>query len=495
MNAYLKTGLFCFLLLNLWACQEDTIEPNLFGSIAGEVVFEDGNVAVDLATVSTTPATSSLFTDEFGRFTFDSIVVGSYTLRAEKEGYVTELENVTVFENQTATVIIKLKLDTLINTPPNPPMSPSPTDGAEDQLVDLRLEWSIVDTDVNDVLTYTVELFEGNQTQSEIVLSNATDTFVDLEGLKYNTTYFWQVSANDGRAAPVFSETWRFKTQDFPDNRFLFVRKVDSRFDIYSADMDGNAIRLTNNGANNWRPRMSPNRDKIAYISSIDIEPQLYVMNRDGSNPTKVTTTPISGFNNFDLDYAWSPDGTQLLYMNNNMLYTVFQDGSGLNALLEAPIGLTFTECDWSAQINKIVAKTTGDLVYNSYIYIIRTDGTYESQIIGDEPGNTGGAMFSINGTKLLYTYDISEFEANDGRQLDARIFQKDINSLITVDLSFEKIAGTNDFDPRYSPDGAKIIFTNTNNDGISSKNIWIMDIDGENRQLLFENAEMIDWR
>ncbi len=495
MNTYIKTSLLYVFLLGFWACQEDPIEPHLFGSIAGEVVFENGNIAVDMATISTTPATSSLFTDEFGRFAFDSIVVGSYTLRAEKEGYVTQLENITVFENQTATVIIKLEPDTLINTPPGPPMNPSPTDGAQDQLVNLRLSWNAADMDTDDVLNYTVELFEGNQTQGNIVLSNARDTFVDLENLKYNTTYFWQVEANDGQAEPVFSQTWSFQTQDFPDNRFLFVQKANGKFDIYSGDETGQAIRLTNNGANNWRPRMSPNRDKIAYISSIGIEPQLYVMNRDGSNPVQVTTIPIAGFNNFDLDFSWSPDGTKLLYMNNNMLYTINQDGSGLTSLASAPTGLTFTECDWSAHINKIVARTTGALSYQSHIYIILENGTYESQIIGDEPGSTEGAMFSINGTKLLYTYDVSGFESNDGRQLDARIFQKDVNSLITVDLSFDKIAGTNDLDPRYSPDGSKIIFTNTNNDGISTKNIWIMDLDGENRSLLFENAEMADWR
>ncbi|MEM9820976.1 MAG: carboxypeptidase regulatory-like domain-containing protein [Bacteroidota bacterium] len=495
MNTSIKTGLFGLLLLTFFACQEETIEPNLFGSIAGEVVLSDGNIPVDMATISTTPATSSLFTDDFGRFAFDSIVVGSYTLRAEKEGYVTQLENVTVFENQTATVIIQLELDTLVNNPPTPPMNPIPADGANDQLIDLRLTWTAADMDDNDVLMYTVELFEGSQNQGETVLFNSTDTFVDIEGLKYNTTYFWQVEASDGQADPVFGATWRFKTQAFPDHRFLFTRKNEGRFDIYSSDESGAAIRLTNNGANNWRPRMSPTRDKIAFISSLGIEPQLYVMDRDGSNVQQVTTIPIAGFNNLDLDFSWSPDGSQLLYMNNNMLYRINQDGTGLNSLVEAPSGLTFTECDWSGQVNRILARATGEQSYNSHIYIIQLDGTYEIQIVGDEPGSTEGAVYSINGTKILYTYDVSGFESSTGRQLDARIFQKDVNSLVAVDLSFDKIAGTNDFDVRYSPDGAKVIFTNTNNDGISRKDIWIMDLDGDNRMLLFENAEMPDWR
>ena len=303
------------------------------------------------------------------------------------------------------------------------------------------------------------------------------------------------MTVKDGRGEPVFGPVWNFRTIDFPANRFLFVQEVDGKFDIYSSDMEGNSIRLTNNSGSNWRPRMNPNRTQIAYISNIGIEPQIFIMNRDGTDPFQVTTIPIAGINNLELDFAWSPNGTQLLYMNNAYLYKINKDGSGLTQIAEAPSGLTFTECDWTDQGNKIVTRTSGDAPYESQIFILDDSGVFESQIVLDEAGSTGGGSFSINGSKLLYTHDISGFESPDGRQLNARIIQKDINSLVAADLSFNKIEGTNDLDPRYSPDGSKIIFTNTNNDGISTKNIWVMNIDGSSRALLFENAEMIDWR
>ena len=78
---------------------------------------------------------------------------------------------------------------------------------------------------------------------------------------------------------------------------------------------------------------------------------------------------------------------------------------------------------------------------------------------------------------------------------MDARIFIRGIDEPTPTDLSMEKEPGTNDLDPRYSPDGASIIFVNTNNDGISQKNIYKMDLDGDNRVLLFENAEMPEWK
>jgi len=71
----------------------------------------------------------------------------------------------------------------------------------------------------------------------------------------------------------------------------------------------------------------------------------------------------------------------------------------------------------------------------------------------------------------------------------------REFNNPVPIDLSFDKIPGTNDLDARFSPDGAWIIFTNTNNDGISQKDIYRMKIDGMDRELLFEDAEMPDWR
>ena len=75
----------------------------------------------------------------------------------------------------------------------------------------------------------------------------------------------------------------------------------------------------------------------------------------------------------------------------------------------------------------------------------------------------------------------------------------KNLENNVTFDLSgidFRgKEAGTNDLDPRFSPDGAKIIFVNTNNDGISPRTIMTMNIDGRDRTVLFEGAEMPDWR
>ena len=61
---------------------------------------------------------------------------------------------------------------------------------------------------------------------------------------------------------------------------------------------------------------------------------------------------------------------------------------------------------------------------------------------------------------------------------------------------------GSVDLDPRFSPDEAKVIFVNTNNDGVSQKNIFTQNVkeDGTandnqyNREELVQDAIMPDW-
>jgi len=488
-------------LLLISSCREDTIKPTLFGSMVGTVIRDADNVAVNNAIISTTPPTSLILTDEFGRFALNDIEPGTYTIRAEKEGFAPEVESITVFEEKTANVIVKLAPDTLSNVAPSAPHSPTPADNSMDQEVEVTLEWTSSDSDRNDELRYDILLCQGNQTNCEMVGMDITENTFTLRNLSHNTVYFWQVVAKD-KATEVYSNIWSFQTKPFPNHRFVYAKLNNGKYDVFSADGEGEEIQLTFNSGSNYRPRISPDRQKIAYISNIGIEPHLFVMNRDGSNQTQVTKeVPIDGFNNFDLDFAWSPVSSQLLYMNNNMLYMVNTNGTALRSIATAPEGYTFAEVDWMFTDlgNRIIARVTGSTIYEADIFILDMQGNYLRQIFTDIPGRTGGLQFSIDGRFVLYTHDVSEFENAAGRQLDSRVFVKNLENNVTFDLSgidFRgKEAGTNDLDPRFSPDGAKIIFVNTNNDGISPRNIMTMDIDGKNRKVLFEGAEMPDWR
>ena len=222
----------------------------------------------------------------------------------------------------------------------------------------------------------------------------------------------------------------------------------------------------------------------------------------DGSNLFKVTSVPVAGFNNFEMDFSWSTNGQELIYSNFNKLYKINKDGSGLTLIYTTPDGSMISECDWSYDGSKIALKTNDFNGYNVKIYIIDMVGSVVKTILTGVAGAAGGLNFSVDGQLLLYTKDVSAYQDGSGnyRQLDSRIFIYNLATNTTIDISTEsdKPLGTNDLDPRFSPNNAQVIFMNTSNDNVSQKNVMTIDLSSSMTDLvrtaLFSNAEMPDY-
>lgn len=482
------------------ACEEDTIEPDLFGSLTGTVIDDATGLPVPNASVTTNPASTTLSTDVAGKFDVGEIKTGTYAVRAEKTGYALAVESVLVSEDQATTVEIRLFRDSLNNDLPLPPAYVSPTNGAVNQSVTLNFKWrSTDDPDLGEEVRYTLLLFASGTGQADTVVHKTADTTATAVNLQYGTEYFWQVLAYDEATdAPVFGAVWRFETVAPPDNRILFARKTDGKYDIWSTNPAGTSqVQLTSGGSNNWRPRARPDRKRIAFLSDQNIVAQLFTMNPDGSDIRQVTTLPVAGFNTIDLDFCWSPDGARLLYMNNSRLFTINADGTGLAIFADAPAGFTFSEVDWNGHTKTISARLTGGQVYESRIVQYSEAGAVLATLVADAPGGLGGGQFFPDGSRIVYVQDDAGFDSPDGRQLDARLKVRNLATGVVADFSANKVPGTNDLDPRWSPDGSKVIFTNTNNDGVSPRSLWTADGTpfASGRVKILDNAEMPDWR
>lgn len=486
--------LFFFFICLFSNCKEDTIDPDVFGSLTGQVLLELDNSPIDGAIISTTPATSTVQSNSDGSFVFENIKVGSYTIRAEFPDLASNVQTITINENETSSVVILMSEPQVENTPPTNPQIISPPDGALNQPVSIELNWESTDINENDILIYDVCIFSGDLDSDTIKINGTTENMINVSNLRYGTTYFWQVSVNDGTADPIFSEVWKFNTAELPPHQFAFSRIFDGIYEVYSGNTPNEIYQLTFDGSN-FRPRFSPLGNRIAYIHSNSPIKRLFTMNRNGSNQMEVELpVPIDAENPFELDFCWSPDGTQLLYMNEERLFKVNIDGTGPELIAELNTGEEFIEVDWNGPSGKIAARTVGDLPYESRILLFEENGTFIEELIPDVPGSIGGPSFSIEGDYLLYTRDTTGFESIDGRQLESHIFLHEIATGIDQDLSEEKPLGFNDFDARFSPNGAFIVFVQTNNVPNSQKDIHLMNINGGGRTLLFENSEMPDW-
>ncbi|MFK7773558.1 MAG: carboxypeptidase-like regulatory domain-containing protein [Saprospiraceae bacterium] len=486
-----------FLLLQIFSCNDEPIEPLLYGSLEGLVIDDEDQTVISGAYIYTAPSSNSLVTDEDGKFVMSSILEGEYEVVVEKTGYSNGRKSVIITEDGNTQTTILLKKKITSNSSPETPADESPLHLSVDNELSIELSWSASDSDQSDSLTFDVLLYSDNSSQFETVGEDINAKSFQLDDLKYGTLYFWQIIVKDGINDPVIGPIWQFETKPFPEYRILFSRKIDNVFQIFSGDTNGNELQLTYSSTPVWRPRYNPQRTKIAFISVDGIEKHIYTMNSDGTNIQKVTENiPIESFDEKYMSYCWSPNGSELIYMNYNQLYKIAPDGSGLELLIQISSDLSYAYVDWTNDPSaRLIIRTSASNQYDGGLYLIHLDGSGEEQVFPNLPGRIGGGSFSLDGNKILFSYDVSGFENQDGKQIDASIQVLDLNNNNSYsDFSLDKPAGTNDLDPRYSPDGANIIFTNTNNDGVSVKNIFLLDSDGD-RFLLFENAEMPDWR
>ena len=90
---------------------------------------------------------------------------------------------------------------------------------------------------------------------------------------------------------------------------------------------DGNVVNLTTEGS---FPSWSPDGARIAFVSWRDSTAELYVMNADGSYPTRLTDN--EGFDGSPGGFAWSPDGAEIAFARvvagSREIYVVDADGS-----------------------------------------------------------------------------------------------------------------------------------------------------------------------
>ncbi len=483
------------VILTTFSCSEDTIDLEGLGSVKGRVVKVGTNEPLENVKISTNPGSSTVFTNAEGFYLLENVPSGDYSLSAQREGLLAVFEGITVISDRELEVVFEMDVETAGNRPPDAAVLLTPADNATNLPIELGLVWSSNDPD-NDELKYTVTLRNDENTNVE-VFENITDTTFALSGLAYGVKYFWQVASSDDINDPVNSSTFAFETGIPPNNRIVFTRLVQGNSVIYSSDESGaTEIALTSESKNSFRPRRNVATGKIAFLQSVGSQTHLFTMNEDGSQVRQVTSqVGVSGFNLEEIDFSWDANGSKLLFPNQDKLYSINATGSGLSLVYQTTNGNLITEVDKNENTGIIAVKTNDLDGYSVEILTINNSGVLQNTVLTGLTGAAGGINLSVDGSKLLYTRDISGSENTSYRRLDSHMFIHNFNGSPAIDLSIEKPSGTNDLDARFSPNEASVIYVNTSNDGISARNIQTVPIlDLGNRTGLLENAAMPDW-
>jgi TolB protein len=147
----------------------------------------------------------------------------------------------------------------------------------------------------------------------------------------------------------------------------------------------------------NYLPIYSPDGTKIAFTSDRDGNPEIYVVNSDGSGLRRITNNPA-----IDVTPTWSPSGNQIAWVSDRTgsphIYIMNADGTGQKSIISE-------YCDrptWaSGQFNEIAYAARTGPGYDIKLYTVATG---ESKKLTDGIGSNESPAFSPNGRHIAFT-------------------------------------------------------------------------------------------
>ncbi len=260
-------------------------------------------------------------------------------------------------------------------------------------------------------------------------------------------------------------------TTKYLNGKIVFVSQRDGNREIYTVNPDGtNQTRLTNNPATDSGAAWSPDGNKIVFQTNRDGNNEIYTMNADGSNQTNLSNNPASDF----IGRGWSPDGTKMAFTSardgNNEIYTMNADGSNqTNLSNDADHD---AELDWSPDGTKVtfISYPGGD----QEIYIVDSNGSNLMRIT-NSPGEDNWPTWSPDGTRIAFTSDRDSGVGPYNE--DTYIMNPDGTNVVRVanTVAEEEI-------PFYSPNGTQLLTTTWPDEDYASHDLQTIHINGTNQ-------------
>jgi len=252
----------------------------------------------------------------------------------------------------------------------------------------------------------------------------------------------------DGQEATRLTDFSSEEPRISPDGtRVAFVSNLNDNTDIYVLEIATRSItRITDAPQKDSAPSWSPDGTRIAFESFRDGNFEIYVSNVDGSNPTRLTNDPAG-----DNSPVWSPVGNEIAFVSNRFGNSdIF-----LMTLNGAPATLTTNSAPdsapaWSPDGNTLAFQTySGEL---SNICTIGRDGLNQ-RCVTSAPSDYGSPVWSSDGlfiaanAKQSAGYGIDVINVQDGSKL--QLFSAGIDPR---------------GDPVWSPERTRLVFSAQSN-------------------------------
>jgi len=250
------------------------------------------------------------------------------------------------------------------------------------------------------------------------------------------------------------------------NTRIAFVAGEKGESHLYMVDIDGrNLRRLTTTPSIVMGPSWSPDGTQVAYLSYADGNPAIYIV-----NVMTMETTKFSSFDGLNSSPSWSPDGERIALTlskdGNPEVYIISLDGM-MRKRVTHYSGID-TSPTWAP--NGIELAFTSDRAGSPHVFVTDIQGLSPRRISSGSYYNTSPA-WSPQGDLIAYVSRI------EGR---FQIFAADPFGIGSTQLT----TGGNNEDPDWSPEGMHIVFCSTVN---GNSAIYIMNRDGGNKTRVFD--------
>jgi TolB protein len=257
------------------------------------------------------------------------------------------------------------------------------------------------------------------------------------------------------------------------ETKVYYVSARGGNKEIWAMDYDGNnQHQVTHQGSISLSPRVSPDNTRLAFSSISNNGWEILMYSLDLNR--LVSFPKFSGTN---LSPAWSPDGGKLAFSSSRSgdpeIYVIDSNGStGSMKRLTTSRGPDVSP-SFNGKTGQQIAFVSGRTGLPQ-IYTMESDGTNVQRMT--DQGYAVSPSWSPNGQFLAFAWIRHYGPGAPGAQ---DIYLMDIASKQWVQLTHD--GGRNDF-PSWSPDGRHIVFQSSRAGG---EQIWTMLADGtEQKQL-----------
>ena len=158
---------------------------------------------------------------------------------------------------------------------------------------------------------------------------------------------------------------------------------------IFVRDRSGAVQNLTNDSFTDEWARWSPNGRQIVFDSNRGGVFEVYIMNADGSNQTRLTDPPLLG------RYpSWSPDGKQIVFRRGIDIYTMNADGSGTPLQLTSEVAPSFAQMPAFSPNGNYITFMSFREGYCS-VFVMNADGSGQTNLTPKTPGDASTSWCS----------------------------------------------------------------------------------------------------